>query len=358
MTPPRALRWDLFCHVVDNFGDVGVCWRLACDLAARGDAVRLVIDDASALAWMAPQGAERVEVLSWPGPQEPGDVVVEAFGCALPAHVIHAMAGCGRRVAWFNLEYLSAEPYVERCHGLPSPQAGGLTKWFFYPGFGVPTGGLLREPGLRSAQEAFDGPAWLSRQGVVPRPRERVVSLFCYANEALPQLLHSLAERPTLLLLMPGPAQQQVTQVPPGLRVQRLPWLAQTDFDHLLWASDINFVRGEDSLVRALWAGRAFVWQAYPQDDGAHLAKLDAMLGQWSPPEAVSRLWRAWNAVPGVPWPGLPGADTMVAWQRAVRAWSERLSSTPDLGSQLRAFALGKLLGETTRPAPGKPLPC
>ena len=56
------MRWDLFCRVVDNFGDVGVCWRLACELARRGDAVRLWIDDASALAWMAPDGMAGVEV--------------------------------------------------------------------------------------------------------------------------------------------------------------------------------------------------------------------------------------------------------------------------------------------------------
>jgi uncharacterized repeat protein (TIGR03837 family) len=358
MTSTRALRWDVFCHVVDNFGDVGVCWRLACDLAARSDTVRLVIDDASALAWMAPRGARGVDLLHWPGPDEPGDVVVEAFGCALPPRFVRAMAACGRRVAWINLEYLSAEPYVERCHGLPSPQANGITKWFYYPGFGERTGGLLREPGLLAEQAAFDGPAWLAQHGFAPHPAERVVSLFCYDNAALPQLLHSLAEVPTLLLLTPGAAQGSAGHARAGLRVLPLPWLEQRDYDRLLWACDINFVRGEDSLLRALWAGRAFVWQAYPQDDGAHRAKLDAMLGQWSPPEAVSRLWRAWNGAPGVPWPGLPAPAAMADWQAAARAWRTRLWTAPDLGSQLRAFALGKLQGALPGEAPGKPLPC
>jgi len=57
------MHWDLFCRVVDNFGDIGVCWRLAADLATRGDAVRLWCDDASALAWMAPDGAPGVDGL-------------------------------------------------------------------------------------------------------------------------------------------------------------------------------------------------------------------------------------------------------------------------------------------------------
>ena len=57
-----ARSWDIFCQVIDNFGDIGVCWRLAADLAARGHQVRLWVDDASALHWMAPQGAAGVEV--------------------------------------------------------------------------------------------------------------------------------------------------------------------------------------------------------------------------------------------------------------------------------------------------------
>ena len=31
------MLWDLFCRVIDNHGDLGVCWRLARDLAARGE---------------------------------------------------------------------------------------------------------------------------------------------------------------------------------------------------------------------------------------------------------------------------------------------------------------------------------
>ena len=90
------MRFDVFCQVIDNFGDVGVCWRLAADLAARGHAVRLWVDDASALAWMAPHGAPGVEVRPWPqaAPADgPGDVVIEAFGCEIAPGFIAACAG-------------------------------------------------------------------------------------------------------------------------------------------------------------------------------------------------------------------------------------------------------------------------
>jgi len=336
-------HWDLFCKVVDNFGDVGVCWRLACDLAARGESVRLVIDDASALAWMAPGDAAGVQVLPWPGPCAPGDVVVETFGCDPPPAFVAAMAQRDPAPVWINLEYLSAEAYVERSHALPSPRHDGLVKWFYFPGFTPGTGGLLREPGLIERRERFDRDTWLAGQGIERRPGERLVSLFCYDNPALPALLADLAREPTLLLLTPGHAQRQVAAAPMGVRLARLPWLTQAGFDELLWSCDLNLVRGEDSLVRALWAGSPFVWQAYPQHDGAHAAKVEALLAAMAAAPAVAAVWRAWNGLggrdPAALWPALPALGP---WRASIEAWRQGLLGQPDLTSALLAFTSGK----------------
>ena len=174
--PPPSPLWDIFCRVVDNYGDVGVCWRLACNLAERGQRVRLWVDDATALRWMAPDGHDGVAVAAWGAGTSfppPGDVVVEAFGCDPAPAFVAAMAAAGeaaRPPVWINLEYLSAERYVERSHALASPQmsgpARGLTKWFFYPGFTPATGGLLREPALPAEQAVFDRAAWLAARGM------------------------------------------------------------------------------------------------------------------------------------------------------------------------------------------------
>jgi uncharacterized repeat protein (TIGR03837 family) len=346
------LRWDLYCRVIDNFGDAGVCWRLAADLAGRGDSVRLVIDDAAPLAFMAPQGAPGVAVFPWPGPQdEPGDVLVEAFGCDPPPERVAAMAAMAARArspVWINLEYLSAEGYVERSHGLPSPQACGLTKWFFFPGFTRRTGGLLREPALMAERTAFDRHAWLAQRALSLRPGERVVSLFCYDNPRLPALLDALAAEPTLLLLTPGHAQRQVQALmPPGcasgpLRAHALPWLDQPDFDRMLWAGDLNFVRGEDSLVRALWAGAPCVWQIYPQDDGVHAIKLQALLEAMAAPPDVAALWRVWNGLPGSAWPVPAVLPTPAPWARVARDFQRYLLGQDDLSTQLRAFVHSK----------------
>ena len=348
MLHARAQRWDLFCRVIDNHGDAGVCWRLARELAQHGHAVRLVIDDLSPLAWMNGGGANGVQVLPWPGPVDVGDVVIEAFGCDPPAPFVRAMAARHPAPVWINLEYLSAQSFVERSHGLASPQGNGLTKWFFFPGFTPRTGGLLRHSALMQQRSSFDGEDWLSNHGHARRPGERVVSLFCYENPALPQLLTNLARQPTLLLLTPGHVQRQVTRAPAGVRLVHLPWLSQDEFDHLLWSCDLNFVRGEDSLVRALWAGAPFVWQAYPQQDGAHWRKVDAMLGQWRAPPAVAAAWRAWNGAAGSTW-ALP--ECTADWRQATREWRDRLCAQSSLVSRLRRFALSKAQSTDAEPA-------
>lgn len=352
-TPCPALHWDLFCRVVDNYGDIGVCWRLAADLAGRGHTVRLWVDDLSALAWLAPDGTPGVLPIQWadatPLP-EPGDVVIEAFGCDPPPGFVAAMAARPRPPAWINLEYLSAESYVERSHRLPSPQASGpgagLTKWFFYPGFTPATGGLLREPGLVAAQAVFDAPRWLAAHGIAPHPGERLVSLFCYPGAPLAALLGRLSDEPTLLLTTPGPATDGVAglSLPAAVRVQPLPWLSQAGYDRLLWSCALNLVRGEDSFVRAQWAGAPFAWHIYPQHDGAHAAKLDAFLARHlhgAPAAlgaAIGAWMRAWNGLQ----PELPPLPDLQGWAAHTRRWREGLCAQPDLTTQLLAFVCEK----------------
>ena len=340
------MRWDIFCKVIDNHGDVGVCWRVSAELAARGHTVRLWMDDPSALRWMAPDGAPGVQVVPWTEdvpPLEPGEVVVEAFGCDPPPAFVARMAVAALPPVWLNLEYLSAEAYVERSHGLPSPvmqgPGAGLAKLFFYPGFTPRTGGLLREQDLPARRAAFDGSDWRATHGL--REGARVISLFCYEPAALPELLGQLTEaaQPTELLVTAGRAAAAV-QAAGGrsagaLRLHPLPLLSQRDYDHLLWACDLNFVRGEDSLVRGLLAGVPCVWQIYPQDDEAHHAKLVAFLDRLQPPQDLRDFFLAWNSVRPGP---LPPVD-VPAWRPFARTAFDRAQALPELAAELERFA-------------------
>lgn len=360
-----SLRWDIFCQVIDNYGDLGVCWRLASQLGARGQQVRLWVDDARALSWMAPQGSPGVQVLPWPQ-QAPadgvGDVLIEAFGCEITPEFIAACAyptrAGGQKTLWINLEYLSAESYVERCHRLPSPVMSGpgtgLTRWFFYPGFTPATGGLLREPDLLQRQQHFhthQRAAWRVRHGVAPEAL--AISLFCYEPALLPAWLAQLAQRPAQseaaahLLVTAGRASAAVVAAaaPTQLATSQLAHCSQTAFDELLWACDLNCVRGEDSLVRALWAGQPLVWHIYPQHDDAHHAKLQAFLDWLQAPPSLRQFHWLWNGLPGSAdstpersdFPVLD-STTLHSWRECIQHARQRLLAQPDLLTQLLGF--------------------
>ncbi|MDP3226438.1 MAG: elongation factor P maturation arginine rhamnosyltransferase EarP [Acidovorax sp.] len=378
----HPLQWDVFCRVIDNFGDIGVCWRLVAQLAGRGHRVRLWVDDASALAWMAPEGCPGVELRAWGSPPpssgEPApDVMVEAFGCEIAPEFIAYSAysssargqkdqKSGAQPVWINLEYLSAESYVERNHRLPSlimsGPAAGWTRWFFYPGFTPATGGLLREPDLMERRSAFDRTAWRATHAAAFGLGEvgsghRWLSLFCYEPAALPDLLQQSQALPTQLLVTPGRPTaavqsalaentrqnglQRLSSKRKQLSISYLPHRPQAAFDEMLWASDFNAVRGEDSLVRALWAGQALVWHIYPQDDNAHHAKLLAFLDWLDAPATLRAFHATWNGLDSAPLQ-LPDDATLAEWTACIEAARRRLLVQDDLAAQLLGFVAEK----------------
>ena len=365
----QGLLWDIFCRVIDNFGDVGVCWRLCADLANRGQRVRLWLDDLSALPWMAPGALEGqhanitvhrwLETMDSQGLQtlEPGQVWVEAFGCEIePVFISCFKQHTKTAPVWINLEYLSAESFVERSHTLPSPvmsgQAKGWTKYFFYPGWTQKTGGLLREPWIKARQALVSEAsktAWLQRIGV-PWKGEKLISLFCYESAAVSGLLDALGDfgAPLRLLVTEGQAKTAVQKALRArseihsLEVSYLPTLSQTDYDQLLWACDLNFVRGEDSLVRAIWAGKPLVWHIYPQEDDAHHAKLDAFLSRMDAPPSLHQWHHYWNGLISQAPENRLDAQQLAEWHTHALDFRGRLDSQPDLTQQLIEFVASK----------------
>lgn len=350
-----SVSCDLFCRVVDNLGDAGVCWRLARQLALEfGWSMRLCIDDPAPLDALAPgHEALPVEIHGWTEEfpdVAPAQVVVEAFACELPPRYIERMAALPRPPVWINLEYLSAEDWVSGCHGLPSPHPTlPLTKHFFFPGFAAGTGGLIREKDADFGQRAI-GSA-LS------------VSMFCYDNPALPKLLTAWAEggEPIVCRVADGLPRRQValwlgSAFAPGdvarcgaLELTALPFVPQPDYDRLLGASDLNFVRGEDSFVRAQWAERPFVWQAYPQAEGAHRPKIEAFLDRYGralPQDrraATADFHRAWNGRGDIAaaWPSFRIA--LPALAEHAKPWADEIASHGNIAENLVRFCAGRL---------------
>jgi uncharacterized repeat protein (TIGR03837 family) len=224
-----------------------------------------------------------------------------------------------------------------------SGPAKGWTKRFFYPGFTADTGGLLRETDLQERQQRFDRAAWRQKHAPHLAPGCLLISLFCYEPAALPQLLTQLAGTPHHMLVTPGRPLAAVQQALAGMVVQpnwsARPYTTQNGFDEMLWACDLNLVRGEDSLVRALWAGQAFIWHIYPQDDNAHHAKLAAFLDWIQAPESLRQAHRVWNGIQGSEWPAL-NSGTLADWTACAQTARQRLLQQTDLVSQLRSLVV------------------
>ena len=109
----------------------------------------------------------------------------------------------------------------------------------------------------------------------------------------------------------------------------------------MLWACDLNLVRGEDSLVRALWAGQALVWHIYPQHDNAHHAKLQAFLDWLQAPTSLRQFHAVWNGIVA----GellLPDAATLQEWRACLRRARDTLWVQEDLLTQLLGFCAQK----------------
>ena len=374
-------RWDIFCSVVDNFGDIGVCWRLARRLSCElGQQVRLWVDDLATFKSLRPaidntksaQQIDGIDVRFWMADFSaiaPADIVVEGFGVRLPEVYVEAMAARRRAPVWITFEYLSAEPWVDSHHGLPSPHPRlPLTKHFFFPGFTAATGGVLIEAGHVQARDEFQRNIHAQAEfrhsiGIdVEETGGCWLSLFCYENAALPGLVAAWSRNPGRVncVVPAGFALRQIEAIAArpietgrpveigNLRVIAVPFLDPCDYDRLLWSCDLNFVRGEDSFVRAQLAARPLVWQAYPQDDNAHFDKSAAFWVRYSTAlnEAClpnyACLFDGWNrqaADCGDFW----SDDCVNAALQNARIWAGQLAENGDLAVNLAKFCEDRL---------------
>lgn len=375
--PPTSLA--LFCKVVDNYGDIGICWRLARQLGQEfGLAVTLWVDDLISFRRICPEvdpGAEvqqiqGIRVRHWRDQDgqfssaDIDEIVIEFFGCNIPPGYIQAMSQCTPKPVWFNLEGLTAETWVEGCHTLPSPHPSlPLTKHFFFPGFNARTGGLLAEGGLEAARLAFQREpatvaAFLGNFGVTAAEMEALkISLFCYPEGPLEALFAAWQAHPSpITCLVPegvggaaveaflGQASVAGANASQGALTMRvLPFVPQPEYDRLLWSCDLNFVRGEDSFVRAQWAAKPFIWHIYTQDENLHHVKLKAFLQTYAPATAALKAFAlAWNdATDDNDWPALWSAlaADVPEIARMATQWQHDMLANGDLASNLLLFA-------------------
>jgi len=295
---------DLLCKVVDNYGDIGVVYRLARALSELQDPpeLRLTVSDLKAFQNLEPmvdpskavQHVRGWTVLSWSGPDAlslteydqvfrdvPPVVVIECFACGRPDW-FESMLFDESRLSIrtiVNLEFLSAEEYAEEFHLIPSiTRSSYVKKHMFMPGFTAKTGGLILDDHFINA---------MSRQRIT---RSLRVLVFSYERDytgIVQELADFNLKHPVEAVVANGKSEtcfidswERAGQPFPALR---LPFLPQTEWDKMLVSCDFLIVRGEDSMARAALSGKPFLWHAYPQDLSHHMVKVKALMERMRP---------------------------------------------------------------------------
>ena len=324
---------DLLCKVVDNYGDIGVVYRLARALRALENPprLRLVVDDLASFARVAPgldssasfQVFRGWTVVRWSAPDGTGDeraieefhrkkprVVIECFGCGRPdwleAILFDPADPVPRLIV--DLEYLSAEDFADDFHRLPSMTRSPLVrKVLFMPGFTAKTGGLILDgpfagaDGHAMGEEARQAARAAARTAIrkataeelgLPTDADRRFWVFVFGYERdFARIVQDLAlfnaGKSILVLAAAGKSQgcfrEAWETAGKPFPVAFLPFLGQETWDAALSSADFSIVRGEDSFSRACLADRPFLWQAYPQDGRHQLVKVRAFLARLQP---------------------------------------------------------------------------
>lgn len=373
-------HWDIFCTVIDNYGDIGVTWRLAKQLADDFNIeVNLWVDDLHSFSHILPklcpqtpvQCHQGVTIIHWTHPLpinwQPGQVLIEAFACELPQAILSQLEQINTPPTWINLEYLSAESWIDDCHGLPSLQNNGITKHFYFPGFTQPSGGLICEHGLLDEIQTWQADPSnrahllekMSISGV--SPADTLISIFSYETTALLKLCQLWSQSDTAIHAL-IPLGRSLSSIQPlfheslpssggsvtlgALTIHILPMTDQDTYDRLLWSCDFNIVRGEDSFIRAQWAMRPFIWHIYAQENDIHLDKLSAFTQRYCKhlEQQTAKTWTALN----VAFNQDDAESTALIWQEIdysgtemqshIKNWPVEAINDADLATRLVQF--------------------
>jgi len=270
---------DIFCDVIDNYGDAGVCLRLGRDITRKNIAVRLFCNNVNVLKKLINTCETKnhlIKILDWPNNNYiPSETIIQAFSVRLEKNLLEKISK--KKSLVINLEYLTAEKFAEDCHKLPS-YSDNIESFFFFPGFTDKTGGVVIEDSFLD-----------KRNKIVSNSKN--ISVFCYENSRLKDLINNLKNSPyeIRMNIFEGKALDTFnsqfkkelnlskTEKIGNLNIVPTAMVSQNKYDEILINSYINVVRGEDSIVRAMLCGQPFLWNIYPQEENAHLDKINAL---------------------------------------------------------------------------------
>ncbi|WP_298975110.1 elongation factor P maturation arginine rhamnosyltransferase EarP [uncultured Fusobacterium sp.] len=283
---------DIFCEVIDNYGDVGVAYRLARELKRiyPNKKLRFIINQTEELSLIKKK--DNITVLTYKDInkiENSADLVIETFACNIPEMYMNIALKSSKLM--INLEYFSSENWVDDFHLQESFLGGNLKKYFFIPGLSKKSGGIILDKEfLDRKNKVQENREYYLKQFNINENYDLIISVFSYEKN-FDNFLKTLQEldKKVLLLLLSEKTQKNFIKYFDNnnyydkIKIVKLPFFTYDKYEELLALCDINLVRGEDSFVRALLLGKPFLWHIYPQDEDTHIMKLESFLEKYCP---------------------------------------------------------------------------
>ena len=281
---------DIFCQVIDNYGDVGVAYRLAREFKRvyLNKKLRFIINQMEELNLI--KKSEEIEIITYQDIskiENSADLIIESFGCEIPKEYMDRALKNSKLI--INLEYFSAEDWVDDFHLQESFLGENLKKYFFIPGLSKKSGGILLDNEFleRKKKVTKNKRYYLKKIGINEK-YDLIGSVFSYEKnfDFLIEELKKL-DKKILLLILSEKTQKNFIKYFDNvnnydkIKFVKLPFFTYDKYEELLALCDFNLVRGEDSFVRALLLGKPFLWHIYPQDENTHIKKLESFLEKY-----------------------------------------------------------------------------
>ena len=281
---------DIFCQVIDNYGDVGVAYRLAREFKRvyPNKKLRFVINQIEELNLI--RKSEDIEIILYKDIskiENSADLIIESFGCEIPKEYMDKALKNAKLI--INLEYFSAEKWVDDFHLQESFLGGNLKKYFFIPGLSEKSGGILLDNEFLERKKKVEAnKEYYLEKFEIKEKYDLIGSVFSYEKnfDSLIEKLKKLDKKIILLILSEKTQKNFIKYFDNGnnydkIKFVKLPFFTYDKYEELLALCDFNLVRGEDSFVRALLLGKPFLWHIYPQDENTHIKKLESFLEKY-----------------------------------------------------------------------------
>ena len=283
---------DIFCEVIDNYGDVGVAYRLAREFKRiySNKQLRFIINKTEELDLI--KKAEDITIIAYKNIDKietPADLIIETFACNIPETYMNKALKTSKLI--INLEYFSSENWVDDFHLQESFLGGNLKKYFFIPGLSEKSGGIILDKEfLDRKNKVQENKEYYLKQFNINENYDLIISVFSYEKN-FDNFLETLQklDKKVLLLLLSEKTQKNFIKYFDNndyydkIKAVKLPFFTYDKYEELLALCDINLVRGEDSFVRALLLAKPFLWHIYPQDENTHIIKLESFLEKYCP---------------------------------------------------------------------------